>query len=102
MYRCINDSYDDLSEDEKEEYKKLDTTFEGFDGNEEPDYYWYACFLLEKQKKYEESYQNSKIETNSHWNKVGKYKGMLARWKEVSQDRYGSLTLKKIKYIVEM
>lgn len=101
MYRCINHSYHSLLDEDKKEYDKLRTTFEGFDGNEEPKYYWYACFLLEKLKLYEESYQNGKIETNSHCNKIDRYEGMLNRWKEVRAGKYDTLTFENIRYIVE-
>lgn len=101
MYRCINNSYYDLSDEEKKEYGKLSTSFEGFDGNDESDYYMYACFLLEKKGIYEESYQNGKIDTNSHCNKVHKYTNMLNRWKEVRTGKYDSLSLQSIRYIVQ-
>lgn len=101
MYRCISNSYYDLSEEEKEAYKKLNTTFQGFDGNEETDYYMYACFLLEKQHLFPESYQDGKIETNSHWNKLEEYKIMLEKWEKVRASKYDSLSLEDIKYIVE-
>ncbi|AOR24310.1 YfbU family protein [Clostridium taeniosporum] len=100
MYRCINDSYYSLCDEEKEEYNKLNTTFEGFDGNEEPQYYWYACFLLQKLKIYEESYKDGKIDTNSHWNKIDRYTGMISRWKEVRTGKYDKLSLENIRYIV--
>ena len=99
MYRCINDSYDDLTEEEKDEFKKLNTRFAGFDGNEESKYYWYACFLLEDLGKFEESYDNGKIEINSHSNRLYRYNKMLSNWKEVRDGRYSSLTLEQIKYI---
>lgn len=100
MYRCINDSYNNLTKEEKEEFKKLNTKFGGFDGNEEPKYYWYACFLLEDLGKFEESYNNGKIETNSHRNMLNKYSRMISRWEEVRKGRYDSLTLEQIKYII--
>lgn len=50
MYRCIRDSYYSYNEKDKKEFNKLDPKFRGFDGNEEPEYYIYACFLLEKIK----------------------------------------------------
>ncbi|EES50529.1 YfbU family protein [Clostridium cagae] len=99
MYRCINDSYGDLSNEEKEGFKKLNTTFGGFDGNEEPKYYSYACFLLEDLEKFEESYNNGKISPNSHRNMLKKYEKMLSKWEEVRNGRYDSLTLEQIKYI---
>lgn len=101
MYRCIDNSYNDLTKEEKEEFKKLNTKFGGFDGNEEPKYYWYACFLLEDLGKFEESYDNGKIETNSHRNMLSEYSSMISRWKEVTKSRYDSLTLKQIKYIIK-
>lgn len=100
MYRCIQFSYNSLNEKEKKEYEKLSTKFEGFDGNEEPQYYFYACFLLEKMNLYEESYQNGRVETNSHSNKVSRYQKMLERWKEVRVGKYNDLTLNNIKYIL--
>lgn len=100
MYRCINDSYNDLSEEEREEFKKLNTKFGGFDGNEEYRYYSYACFLLEDLGKFEESYDGGKISINSHRNMLNKYNRMISKWKEVSENRYDSLTLDQIKYIL--
>lgn len=101
MYRCIRDSYYNYNEKDKEEFKKLDPKFQGFDGNEEPEYYSYACFLLEKLGKFEESYENGKISTNSHSNKVKEYEEMLGKWKEVRVGRYDSLTIDQIKYIID-
>ena len=100
MYRCINDSYDELSEEEKKEFKILNTKFAGFDGNEEYQYYSYASFLLEDLGKYEESYEGGKISVNSHRNMLNKYTKMISKWKEVYENRYGRLTLDQIKYIV--
>ncbi|EHN15495.1 YfbU family protein [Clostridium sporogenes] len=99
MYHCINNSYYDLTEEEKKGFEKLNIKFGGFDGNEEPKYYWYACFLLEDLGKFEESYNNGKIEINSHRNMLNKYSRMISRWEEVRGSRYDSLTLKQIKYI---
>lgn len=101
MYRCIRDSYHNYDEKDKEEFEKLDPKFRGFDGNEESEYYTYACFLLEKLGKYEESYEGGKIDTNSHCNMVDEYKEMILRWKEVRSSKYGSLTIEQIKYIVK-
>lgn len=99
MYRCINDSYDDLTEEEKEEFKKLRTKFGGFDGNEESKYYWYACFVLKDLGRFEEIYNDGKIEINSHRNMLNRYSKMISKWEEVRKDRYSSLTLDHIKYI---
>lgn len=101
MYRCIRDSYYNYDEEDKKEFEKLDPKFQGFDGNEESEYYTYACFLLEKLDKYEESYEGGKIETNSHRNMVDEYKAMILRWKEVRSGKYDSLTIGQIKYIVK-
>lgn len=101
MYRCIRDSYYNYNEQDKMEFEKLNPKFQGFDGNEEPDYYSYACFLLEKLGKYEESYENGKISPNSHCNMVKEYEEMISRWKEVRSGKYNSLTIEQIKYIVK-
>lgn len=101
MYRCIRDSYNKYDAKDKKEFEKLDPKFQGFDGNEEPEYYSYACFVLEKLGKYEESYEDGKIEINSHCNMVEEYKEMISRWKEVRIGKYDSLTIEQIKYIID-
>lgn len=100
MYRSISDSYYSLSEEEKAQYEKLDTEFKGFDATKETCYYEYACFLLRDLREYEESYQNGKIDTDSHKCMVDVYKRMINRWNTSVLGKYGKLTLENIEYII--
>ncbi len=100
MYRSLNNSYDELSREEKSEIDLKDIKFQGYDGNEEIDHYTYARFVLEELKRYDEIYDNGKVKFNSHRNMLNKYDRMLNKWKSLG-DRYGTLSLSQIKDIID-
>ncbi len=100
MYRVLNNSYEELSLEEKQQINKNDITYGGFDGNEEGSYYTYANFVLEDLGRYEEIYNNGKVELNSHRNMLNKYTRMVRTWKEVKSGRYNSLTFENIKKVI--
>lgn len=100
MYRSLNNSYVDLSPEEKSQIDIKSLKFKGFDGNEEGAYYSYASFLLKDYNSYGEIYDNGKVELNSHRNMIRRYNRMLEIWKSFN-DRYGDLTLDQIKEIVK-
>ncbi|MDU5492441.1 MAG: YfbU family protein [Clostridium perfringens] len=100
MHRVLLFSYEDLTPEEKQEVNLKDIKFRGFDGNEETDYYMYAKFVLKKLKRFEEIYDDGKVEFNSHWNTLNRYKRMLNTWNEVSTGRYNNISLQDIKKII--
>ncbi|HFE9685132.1 TPA: YfbU family protein [Clostridium perfringens] len=100
MHRVLLFSYEDLTPEEKKEINLGDIKFRGFDGNEEIDYYMYAQFVLKKLKRFEEIYDDGKVEFNSHWNTLNRYKRMLNTWNEVSTGRYNNISLQDIKKII--
>lgn len=101
MFRALYNSYHDLEEEQKEQINMNDIKFQGYDGNEEGEYYSYANFILENMKRYDEIYDNGKVELNSHRNMVPTYRKMLDAWVRVRDERYSSLTLKQINEIIE-
>lgn len=100
MYRSLNNSYAELSHEEKSQINVNDIKYQGFDSNEELAYYSYANFLLEDYDRYGEIYDDGKVELNSHRNMIRKYDRMLETWKSFN-DRYGNLTLDQIKEIIK-
>lgn len=100
MYRSIHNSYYSLTDDEKDEINQMYITFQGFDGNEEIDHYIYARFVLEEMHRFDEIYNNGKVEFNSHRNMIGRYSRMVDTWKSVS-GRYDVLSLNQLKEILD-
>lgn len=100
MYRSLNNSYASLSSEEKSQIDINNIKYQGFDGNEEGDYYSYANFLLEDYDRYGEIYEDEKVELNSHRNMIRRYDRMLETWKSFN-NRYGNLTLDQIKEIIK-
>lgn len=101
MYRIINKSYDKLSYDDRNSVDLYDITFHGFDGNEETDYYKYACFIIKKLKRFKELYKMKGFELDSHCNSVEKYNKMLDKWFKTTKNRYELLSLKDLKKVIE-
>jgi uncharacterized protein YfbU (UPF0304 family) len=56
--------------------------FEGFDGNEESSEFGYVTFLVETLKRFTEINANK---LNSHWPMLGRYRAMLAEWRECKE-----------------
>ena len=98
MFRGLNDSYIQLSDADKSQIKFEDIIYQGFDGNEEGEYYMYANFLLESLGLYAESYTNSKHQLNSHCNKVSTYSKMIKLWDTIA-DKF-SMDLENIKNLI--
>lgn len=100
MYRSFHNSYYSLTDNEKDEINQMDITFQGFDGNEEIDHYIYARFVLEEMNRFDEIYNNGRVELNSHRNMIARYSRMVDKWKSIS-NRYDLLTLEQIQEILE-
>ncbi|MCL2633792.1 MAG: YfbU family protein [Oscillospiraceae bacterium] len=102
MYRILYSSYHKL--EDKSNISDEDVIFQGFDGNDETQYYAFASFLLKDKKLYSE-FKN--VEVNSHASRVGIYKSMLdiytPIYDKMNKDRrYGSsLTEEEIIKIVD-
>ncbi|MGW8114052.1 YfbU family protein [Caproicibacterium sp. NSD3] len=99
IYQMLLMSYNQLKPEEKEQLDTEDIKFEGFDGNEEIEYYSYAKFLLEVFQKYPQLYDKRFYTLNSHWPNATKYQNMISKFE--SLNTHGNfLTLKQIKAIV--
>ncbi len=101
MYRSLYNSYYELDPEQQKEIDFEDITYQGFDGNEEADYYLYANFILEQMKRYDEIYNNGKVELNSHSHRIPTYKKMLNTWTKIRADKYSNLTLNQLKEIIK-
>ena len=100
MFRCLICSFDKL--DSTSELVREDCMFDGFDGNEETDYYIYAKWLIEEDNKYNEF---SKCDLDSHWNKLNTYRTMLIRFNEITSEKESGahsscLSLEELNYII--
>lgn len=96
MYRVLNASLCELSPEQKRKINVKDITYAGFDGNEESSYYTYANFVLKDLGRFEEIYNDGKVELNSHKNMFSKYNRMVTTWKEAKTGRYNSLSYENI------
>lgn len=74
--------------------------FQGFDGNEETEYMVYTRFLIEKQEKWIESKRENN-DYNTHFPILGKYRGMLAKWKAIPSKQRHSLTAEQLREILD-
>lgn len=101
MFRALYNSYHELGDDQKEKINLEEIKFQGYDGNEEGEYYSYSNFILEKMKRYHEIYDNGKVELNSHSHMVPTYRKMLDAWVKVRDEQYTKLTVKQINAIIE-
>lgn len=100
MYRALNNSYDRLNDEGKEQIDLYNISFKGFDGNHETDYYAYAKFYLNQLGRFEELKESEHFEINSHRNMFSNYRRMVSLWKEVKTGRYDNLTLENMLYII--
>jgi len=76
MYRALKIARGDLPEGT---FGEGDAAFPGFDGNNEPEHFAYAKFLMEIQNKWQESKQDPR---NSHKPMLARYRSMLESWEE--------------------
>jgi uncharacterized protein YfbU (UPF0304 family) len=90
LYRALKKAHRELPEGT---ISSKDAEFPGFDGNEESKHFAYARFLIEDQNKWGESKA-----VNSHWPHLGKYRAMVAEWKESAQK--WELTAEDVKRIL--
>lgn len=98
MFRGLIFSFGNL--DDKEGLTIEDVRYQGFDCNEEYEYYKYANFILEDLKIYQESYEVSKSFLNSHCNKVQEYRRMLEVFKKYPVESRTILSANQIKEIL--
>jgi uncharacterized protein YfbU (UPF0304 family) len=76
MYRALKIACRDLPEGT---FGKGDSVFPGFHGNNEPEYFAYATFLIDTQNKWPESKPDPR---NSHRPMLARYRSMLESWEE--------------------
>ena len=76
MYRALQTALRDLPAGS---VKPRDTTFKGFDGNDETEHFSYATFLIEVQGKWAES---KDCDLSSHHPMLDDYRKMLSRWRQ--------------------
>lgn len=100
MYRILNNSYNELKDEDKEKIRMYDISFKGFDGNDEIDYYKYADFYMNKLDRFDELKELEHFQMNSHRNMLDNYIRMVSSWKEVKSGRYSKLTLENMLYII--
>lgn len=104
MYRALYFGFKNLTSEEQEEISEEDVLFQGFDGNEEPDHYCFANYVVKEAGLYSEMgdlIKEGKIEMNSHRNRVRYYNELLSRWTKVREDAGGeNLTLQQIKNVL--
>ena len=92
MYRALQNALRELPAGS---VPAKDTTFQGFDGNEEGEHHAYAQFLIEVQGKWAES-KNAPL--NSHRPMIQRYRAMLREWKQ-SADKW-HLTVEDVGRVV--
>lgn len=107
LYRELYKTWEEL-EEVHEILEEDDVLFQGFDGNEEDQYYAYCKFLVEDQGLWGELkdlMKEGKINLNSHWPMRNKYENYLLKLKEIqSREEYDvseCLTLEEIEYILK-
>jgi uncharacterized protein YfbU (UPF0304 family) len=100
MYRALYGSYHQLTTEQKDQIDLRGITFQGYDGNEESDYYSYSNFILEKMGRYEEIYNKGKVELNSHRNMAATYQNMIRTWERIRDGEYSQLTVGQILEVV--
>lgn len=101
MYRTLLVSYRQLSPEQRNDIKEEAIQFEGYDGNEEGQYHWYACFILEDLKRYTEISEYCK-NINSHARRIKHYTEMIQKWIKLRKDKYCDLSFDQIKEIISV
>jgi uncharacterized protein YfbU (UPF0304 family) len=89
MYRTLQDAYAALAD--KRGIKPTLVEMPGFDGSGESQYLAYARFVVNEKQEFEEVRvaQIAAADLNSHMPTVGRYREMLARWKQLEvPERY--------------
>ena len=96
MFRWLECSFKKNNPDQEIPYN---IKFDGFDGNEETEHYMYCEYLVNNAHKYEE-YLNTDL--NSHSNRLGRYKRMLAKYNELVVHKYSLLSSEQIDEIASI
>lgn len=105
MWRIIEESYDSLSEEDKEKvrsnYRNGTPSFEGFDGNNESKYLLTTAFMVEKMTDCF-SFLGKRCNKNSHAPKVPRYRAMNNKFKNIlhNDDLETTFTADKIIEII--
>ena len=97
MYRVIENAIAPLTDEQKETIPNFARIkFEGFDGNNDP-HYFYTKFMVEKENTYRELGDKP---LNSHtMASIGKYRSMLPVFQRVTQANHHNLNLDGLKEI---
>ncbi|AVF44224.1 YfbU family protein [Acinetobacter nosocomialis] len=81
LHRALLNSYEQLKV--KNQLKKADVTFKGFDGNNEGELMYFAEALGDAGR-FSEVIESGEL--NSHFPMTSKYQKMLTKWKELEQE----------------
>lgn len=100
LHRRLLFSYHALSDEEKHKIDVRSIKYNGFDGNEEGEYYSFANFILKDLRLFEEIYDEGKAELNSHSNMLDTYEAMVDEWKATGKKSYDNLNAEEIKKIM--
>lgn len=86
---------------EKDDWLKeqSDGIFGGYDGNNETKFMTFVEYLVERQGKFKDLIPNNYF--NSHTPKRGTYQKMVAKWREIAEGRYDSLSMDEIGEILK-
>jgi uncharacterized protein YfbU (UPF0304 family) len=76
MFRALSDAAD------RKLSVGVNLRFGGFDGNDESSEFGYVTFLVERLQRFTEI---NTTELNSHWPMMGRYRAMLAEWRECKE-----------------
>lgn len=81
LYDNLQKSYENLSDDDKQQINFDDLIFLGFDGNEENDYYNQCKFIIKKLHQYK--YLKHSEDLNTHGNTLTHYKRELEIYNQI-------------------
>lgn len=87
MYRAITDSFETFTDADKNNFKKDEIEFRGFDGNNETKLWLYANYFINDLGRFQELLYGSKSrDFNSHGSpRLHNYQQMLQQWKEMGK-----------------
>lgn len=98
MFRRIENTIDQLSDEEKENLDIEKLKFEGFDANNNPHYY-YAKFMIEKMNKWQE-HKNTPLNSHSEF-PLMKYRKMLPFQELAFKENRYDLNIDDLKKMIE-
>lgn len=97
VYSNIEYSYKQLK---NTSISKEEIYFDGFDGNEEIEYYVFCKYVIFTLKRFGEFTANNRTDFNSHSNRCPKYRLMIEKWK--SMGKPFELTEEQIKELLSI